>query len=138
DGSLARVADVIRARDAVAREFFAREPSRDWEASIPAETGAYLYALSALMESRSLAVDAGTGDGGLLEVLAPVYGRVVAVDRSDTQLARAHARATARGWENVDFVHGELDDPKIKEAVHGAKADAVFAARLLHHTPRPA
>ena len=139
DGSLARVADVIRARDAVARDFFERAPARDvTEAGVPAEMGAYLCALAPLLGRTNLALDAGTGSGGLLEVLAPFYDRVVAVDRSEAQLALARARSLARGWTNVDLVHGDIDGDAVKRALHGARADAVFAVRLLHHAPRPA
>jgi ArsR family transcriptional regulator len=142
DGSLGRIADVIRARDAVARDFFERPLTRE-DASVdgaPAELGAYLRALAPLIGSTRLAIDAGTGEGGLLEILAPVYDRVVAIDRSEAQLVRARARCEARGWSNVNLVHGELDDEAVKQALRetGAAADAVFAARLLHHAPRPA
>jgi DNA-binding transcriptional ArsR family regulator len=136
DGSLARVGDVLRAREAAAREFFAR-PSRAKVDALPAETGAYLAALARLLERRALALDAGTGDGRLLDVLAPVYDRVLAVDRSDAQLARARDRLAARGFDNVTLMHAELDAPDLRKAV-GAGADAVFAARVLHHAPRPA
>jgi ArsR family transcriptional regulator len=141
DGSLGRIADVIRARDAVARDFFERPLAREDASSdgAPAELGAYLRAFAPLIGSTRLAIDAGTGEGGLLEILAPVYDRVVAIDRSEAQLARARARCESRGWSNVALVHGELDDEAVKRALRetGA-ADAVFAARLLHHAPRPA
>ena len=140
DGSLGRIADVIRARDAVAREFFARvEPKGEAAVgAVPPELGAYLCALAPLLGRTELAIDAGTGHGGLLEVLAPVYGRVVAVDRSEAQLTLARARAETRGWTNVELVHGELDGDAVKRAVGRSLADAVFAVRLLHHAPKPA
>lgn len=136
DGSLAQVGDVLRAREAAARELFARPGKAKLEAP-PAEIGAYLSALAPLVARRSLALDAGTGDGRLLEVLAPVYERVVAVDRSDAQLARAKERLAARGYGNVTLVQAELDAPELRRAVGGG-AEAVFAARVLHHAPRPA
>ena len=77
DGSFERVVEVLRAREAAAHEFFAR-PSRSKVDALPAEMGAYLAALAPLLARRGLALDAGTGDGRLLEVLAPVYERVVA------------------------------------------------------------
>jgi DNA-binding transcriptional ArsR family regulator len=150
DGSLARVADVVRAREALAREFFARPANAKAKVdAAPAEMGAYLVALASLLPNRGLALDAGTGDGSLLEVLAPVYERVVALDRSEAQLARARERAAARGFSNVTFVQGELDGREVKRAVvertaragradaKVAGADAVFASRVLHHASQP-
>ncbi len=140
DGSLARVGDVVRMREAAAREFFAR-PAKARIDAIPSEIGAYLAAFAPLLSHRALAIDAGTGDGSLLEVLSPIYERVVAVDRSDAQLARARERVAARGFDNVTFVRGELDGRELLRAVRpGGKhegADAVFASRVLHHAPQP-
>ena len=135
DGSLKRLAEVIRARDAIARDYF--DAARGREPAAPAtEIGAYLAALAPLIESRKLAVDAGTGDGALLEVLAPVFERVVAIDRSEAQLAMARARVKHRGLQNVELVRGELDAPEVKKLVH-SKGDVVFAVRMLHHAPKP-
>ena len=135
DGSLARLAEIVRARDAVAREFFERPRGRE-SLGPPPEIGAYLTALAPLVAHRALAIDAGTGDGALLEVLAPVFEKVVAVDRSEAQLAMARARVKHRAFGNVEIVRGEIDGKDVVRA-YGGKADAVFAARLLHHAPRP-
>jgi|HubBroStandDraft_2_1064218.scaffolds.fasta_scaffold101083_1 DNA-binding transcriptional ArsR family regulator len=146
DGSLSRIGDVLRAREAAAREFFAR-PSKARVDVVPSEMGAYLAALAPLLARGGLALDAGTGDGRLLEALAPIYERVVAIDRSDAQIARARERARTRGFSNVTFVQGELDGPELLHAVglegnragkRSAGADAVFASRVLHHAPQPA
>lgn len=136
DGSLKRLADVIRARDAIARDYF--DAARGREPAAPAsELGAYLAAVAPLIERRKLAVDAGTGDGALLEVLSPIFERVVAIDRSEAQLAMARARVKHRGLSNVELVRGELDAADVKK-VCGGKADVVFAVRMLHHAPKPA
>ena len=135
DGSRSRVADVVRARDALGREFFARPAESSVTRPAP-ELGAYVRMLSPILARHGLAVDAGTGDGGLLDVLAPAYERVIAIDRSEAQLARARERVSLRRFENVAFALGELDSPEVFAAVAGG-ADAVFAARLLHHAPRP-
>jgi len=137
DGSLSRIADVLRERDRVAREFFAQAPAKDAAVFEPADaTAAYVAALARLLPNRRLAVDAGTGDGGLLDVLAPAFERVVAVDRSEAQLDRARARVAARGYENVKLLKSELGAAELREHV-GEGADVVFASRLLHHAPRP-
>ncbi|MDP9149577.1 MAG: class I SAM-dependent methyltransferase, partial [Myxococcota bacterium] len=111
-----------------------------------AELGAYLTALAPLLPRRALALDAGTGDGRLLEVLAPVYERVLAVDRSGEQLARARERVSSRGFANVTLFEGPLDAPELRRALgfsdgaaeSAAGADIVFASRILHHAPQPA
>ena len=136
DGSLARVEDVVRARDARTREFFARTGQRSDAPGVAAELPAYLFALKSLGARRRLAVDAGTGDGGLLDALAPLFDRVIALDRSEAQLELARARVRSRGFDNVELVRGEVDDSEVREAI-GDGADAVVAARMLHHAPRP-
>lgn len=139
DGSLSRISDVLRERDRVAREFFARAPegARDVTTAEPMDaTAAYIAALGRLLPSRSLAIDAGTGDGALLDVLAPVFDRVIAVDRSEVQLDRARQRVTARGYDNVTLLKSELGAAELRSHVD-VGADVVFASRLLHHAPRP-
>jgi DNA-binding transcriptional ArsR family regulator len=137
DGSLSKVAEVLRARDSAAREFFSRPGVTSGVQNLPSELGAYLAAIGQLLPNRSLAIDAGTGDGGMLDVLAPLFDRVVAVDRSEAQLARARERARHRGYGNVEFALGELDAAEVVKAA-GEGADAVFAVRVLHHAARPA
>lgn len=136
DGSLARVAGVVREREASAREFFSRPRERERVDGVDETALAYVATLSTLLPARGLAVDAGTGDGGLLDVLAPSFDRVVAIDRSPAQLEAARARVAQRGFRNVELLAGELGDPAVSERLAG-KADVVFAARILHHAPRP-
>jgi ArsR family transcriptional regulator len=138
DGSLARVPEVVRTRDVRTREFFSR-PSSDEEAiRFAPELPAYLFALgrASLADARGLAVDAGTGDGVLLDVLAPWFESVVALDRSEAQLARARRRVTAHGYDNVELVLGEVDADAATKRARG-RADLVCASRMLHHAPLP-
>ena len=121
EGSLARIAQVVRAREAASHEFFAR-PAKNGSTggsreSAPSEASAYWVALGQLLPRRALALDAGTGDGRLLEVLSPVFDRVVGVDRAAAQLARARDRIAARGLTNVTLVQGELDSPELRKAL---------------------
>ncbi len=133
DGSLARIADVIGQRDEVARAFFgaAGKGARELPSSQP-ELAPYLAAFAALIPHRELAIDAATGDGGLLEVLSPIFDKVIAFDREPAQLQRARARVEAHHLKNVTLIEGDIERVKVPAA------DVVFAARFLHHAPKPA
>ncbi len=137
DGSLARVPKVIQARDEEARVFFEQPSSAD-SVERGGDWSAYLTAFRTLLPRRGLAVDVGTGDGLLLELLAPLFERVVAVDRSAAQLEAAQRRLSARRYDHVDLVRADYDDPAVAARVSAlGGADAVFAVRLLHHAPKP-
>ncbi len=134
EGTLARVTELIRARDARTREYFAVEHiDAEPEAG---DLAAYLFALGGALPRHGLAVDAGTGDGTLLEAIAPLFARVIAVDRSEARLERARRRTVTRGYEHVELVCGEIDGDEVRHAV-GAGAQLVVAGRMLHHAPVP-
>ena len=140
EGRLERIASVVEARESAAHDFFAQARARpvEW----PSELPVYLTALAPLLQSRRLAIDVGTGDGSFLEVLAPVFDHVIAVDRSPAQLGVARRRVAARRYTHVTLLEAALGDGKLMEAVNahgdGAGADVVFASRVLHHASRPA
>ena len=137
DGTLDRVAAVVAAREVAGRDFFDKETS-DSEpvGSWPPELAAYLSALAPLISRRQLAIDVGTGHGSMLEVLAPVFERVVGVDRSNQQLSRARKRLMDRQYGNVELIRAALGDAALDRFED--RCDAVFAARVVHHAPRPA
>ena len=134
EGRVARIAGVVAARESAARDFFAK--ARGEGSPWPAELGVYLQALAPLVAHRALAVDVGTGDGSLLEVIAPIFDRVIAVDRSPAQLEVALQRVASRAHGHVELLEAALGDDTIVDAV-GEGADAVFSARVLHHAPKP-
>jgi DNA-binding transcriptional ArsR family regulator len=141
DGSLARLPKVLAAREETGRAFFEEQPGDALAAGglpDPAHL-AHLAALSPLLPGRALAIDVGTGEGALLDVLAPLYERVIAVDRSRSRLARCATRVAERGFHHVSLFPGSYDDVALVERVDAAGgADLVFAARTLHHASRPA
>lgn len=140
DGSLARIPAVVAAREDQGLSHF-EAPRTTATASVPAspEHLAHLAALSPLLSGRQLAVDVGTGDGLSLDVLAPLFSRVIAVERSRAQLARVAERVAARGFHHVSLFPGSYDDAALVERVDAAGgADLVFAGRTLHHASRPA
>ncbi len=139
DGSLARVPGVVAAREDHGRTHFeAVAPSAGATIASSPEHLAHLAALSLLLPARQLAIDVGTGDGLVLDVLAPLYQRVIAVERSRAQLARVAERVAQRGFHHVSLFSGSYDDSALIERVDAAGgADLVFAGRSLHHASRP-
>jgi ArsR family transcriptional regulator len=142
DGTLERIAVLIKQRDLVGQEFFAQGSAllADSEhAVVPDEFAAYLMAVAPLLGQRELALDVGTGEGRLLDVIAPLFERVIAVDREPAQLERAARRIELRGYRNVQLLQGDMRSPGVHAKVQAlGLADAVFASRILHHAPRPA
>jgi DNA-binding transcriptional ArsR family regulator len=141
DGSLARVPAVVAAREEQGRSHFERPATETSTTQVPAspEHLAHLSALSLLLPGRQLAVDVGTGEGLSLDVLGPLFARVIAVDRSQAQLARVAERVAARGFHHVSLFPGSYDDAALVQRVDAAGgADLVFAGRILHHASRPA
>ncbi len=136
DGSLSRVDRIIAARDDNGRAFFERVDDGQRPPQLAAELPSYALAMGWLLERRGLAVDAGTGDGALLDLLAPLFESVIAVDRSEAQLARARQRVQSRGYDNVRLVHSGAEGEVLRTEV-GTGADLVMASRLLHHAPLP-
>lgn len=140
DGSLARVAAVVRAREDEGRRFF--------EAGIPAPvtsvdtatgSGFLLPVLGPLLGNHGLCVDVGAGEGTLLPVLSPLFGRVIAVDRSAARLARCAATVASGGLDNVRLLEGSaFEGPLVHEEVTRlGGADVVMVVRTLHHAARP-
>ena len=140
DGSFARIAEVLSARDRATREYFARADGSTGEVEWPSELPAYLALLAPLLDRRRLAIDVGTGDGSLLDVLAPIFDHVIGIDRAEARLDQARSRIRRRGYDNVTLLATDYDAPTVADAVRqhgGGLADAVFASRVLHHSPRP-
>src|SRR5204863_56795 len=78
--SLARIASVVAQREEASRRFF--EEVAPSVPAPPSELAQWLPIIAPLLPRTELAVDLGTGEGSLLPLLSPIYGRVVAVDRS--------------------------------------------------------
>jgi DNA-binding transcriptional ArsR family regulator len=138
DGSLSRIPAVVATREEVGVKHFETVISLREATPTTPEHLAHLAAFSTLLESRDLAVDVGTGTGLSLDVLAPLYRRVIAVDRSQSQLALVAKRVAERGFSHVSLFPGSYDDVALLQRVDSAGgADLVFAGRSLHHASRP-
>jgi len=134
DGSLAKVASIVAAREELSRRFFDDAVEVEVAPRADAELSGWLPVLAPLLPGRALAIDVGTGEGTLLPLLSPIYERVIAVDRSPARLARCAARIASLGLPNVRLREGDVEDAGLAEEI-GPRggADLVVMARVLHH-----
>jgi len=148
DGSLARVERVVAQREEGAWKFFA-EPHAHHQHGAHGHGAGHVVVdqgllrmlpmFAPLIAPRALAVDAGAGEGALLPLLAPIFERVIAFDRSAARLARCAERVDARGLHNVRLLEGDVEAAHIVEEIERrGRADFVLMARVLHHVARPA
>lgn len=138
DGSLARVPLVVAAREEVGKRYFDDRAARPIAVSDAPDISSSVFALSLLLDDKSLALDVGTGDGALLDVLCPAFDRVIAIDRSEARIAEAQARARAHGFLNASLLVADVDDVALTERVQRlGRASACFVVRVLHHQARP-
>jgi DNA-binding transcriptional ArsR family regulator len=135
-GSLHRIPSIIAARELRTRAYFAEgvEDEGGWRPAM--ELPAYAMALSMVTSGRGIAIDVGTGNGALLDLLAPTYERVVAADRSSSRIEHAKERAANRGYANVQFVCADIEHDTAFNSISSG-ADALFASRMLHHASSP-
>jgi len=86
-------------------------------------------ALREVVASRELALDVCPGEGALLDVLCPIFARVVLLEAAVGSPSRAERRAVARGYLNVEVLKAEPSDALTRDLL-GAGADLVVAAYL--------
>jgi ArsR family transcriptional regulator len=132
DGSLAKIASIIAAREEASRRYFEEKRTPGTSEPVPAldsELTAWLPVLAPLLPGRALAVDVGTGEGTLLPLLSPLYERVIAVDRSPARLASCSARIAAWGLPNVRLLEGHVEDAGLAQDIgQRGGADLVLPA----------
>jgi ArsR family transcriptional regulator len=135
-GTRERIAKIVAARDARSRAYFAEQMHDENELETTAHVPVYALALSMMAPGRGLALDAGTGDGSLLDLLAPTYEYVFAIDCSAAQLERARERVERRGYSGVRLECTDVQSDVLRHTL-GGRLDALFASRMLHHASSP-
>jgi len=91
----------------------------------------YLHGLVGLLEPDWVFADLGCGTGPVAEAVAPVVGKVIAVDASEPMLAAARGRL--QRFDNVEVRRGELEALPLADGV----VDAATLMLVLHHLPDP-
>jgi SAM-dependent methyltransferase len=127
-----RLGQVLAKRRATSREFFASAAPR-WDAlraELFGETFG-IWALLGLLDPTLVIGDLGCGTGRLAEVLAPLVGRVVAVDGSTDMLDAARARLTPH--DNVEVRTGDIEALPLE----ADELDVALLSLVLHYLPDP-
>jgi len=128
-----RIRGVVAARHARSQEFFATTAGQ-WD-RVRADLfggGVEWMTLGGLLDPEAVVGDLGTGTGPLAAALAPLVGRVIAVDESPAMIRAARERL--RGSPNVELRAGALEALPID----AASLDLAFIVLVLHHLADPA
>lgn len=77
--------------------------------------------------------DLGAGEGTLSQMLAKHCQQVIAVDNSEKMVAYGSALAKKHGLTNLDYRHGDIEAPPIKDG----SVDVALLSQALHHAQSP-
>ena len=127
-----RLREVIASRRTDTRAFFGRVGG-DWQ-ELRHElfgTGFGAEAMLGLLNPNWVVADLGCGTGDAAERLAPVVGKVIAVDREPAMLNACRKRLKAFG--NVTVMEGDVTDLPLADS----SLDAAILMLVLHHAPDP-
>lgn len=80
------------------------------------------------------AVEIGPGEGDFLVTLSKLFKQIIAIDNSESMLAKSQTLITDKAINNVSFALGDT----AFAATQNLQADCVIANMVLHHTPNPA
>jgi DNA-binding transcriptional ArsR family regulator/protein-L-isoaspartate O-methyltransferase len=122
----ARINDIVKRRDPRTHELLSLERELPAPRSVADETPLYLAALRRIVPARDLVIDASPGSGALLDVLAPIFRRVVALESPGaSRPSRAEQHANLRGYSNVSVIFGDVRAEPVRTELSGA-ADLVL------------
>ncbi len=133
---LDRRAETLRSRNAPAEKYF-DAVGADWDdisVRLLDDPMRERALLTGLPPSDKVVSDIGAGTGQSFSVLAPLVGKLIAIEPSAKMRESAQRRIDEHGWTNIEIREGSLEDLPLDEA----EADAAFCNMVLHHSPRPA
>ena len=131
----ARLETCLERRVRSSHEFYARiAPTWDRLRAGLDLDGLHAALLAGMLPATFEWVDAGTGTGALLPVLAPGARRLWGIDRSPEMLAEAGRRVATLRLANVTLVRADLASLPFANA----SVDGVCSLLALHHAARPA
>jgi len=115
------------------RAYFDRVAASFGDELLPGRTWEGLARAVLQLAPRARYADLGIGDGLLTLMLAEVATEVAAVDLSAEMLSQLETRAKAKGFSNITYVEGDIEDLPLADASY----DVVVASQALHHARAP-
>ncbi len=102
-------------------------------AAIDSFAGVGYFLDLAAIEPGDVVLDLGSGSGtdSLLAALAAAEGRVVGIDMTDEQLAKARRLAEEAGIGNAEFRRGIIEEPPVE----GGSVDCVISNGVVNLSP---
>ncbi len=132
-GDMINLSRIIDRRNDQARVFFNQVAGRFDRCYGPGRSWQAFGHLLLRMLPGIIVADLGAGEGLLSELLACRCKHVIAVDNSEEIVAFGTAKAKRNGLENLEFRHGDLENPPIE----ANSVDLVILSQALHHSETP-
>ena len=125
---------VRRKRQDKTREYFNQLAGKFGRAYCPGRTWEGVSHLLFALTPPLVIADLGAGEGTISQLLAKRAKRVIAVDNSEKMVEFGAALAKKHGFKNLEFRHGDLEDPPIPAGT----VDLALLSQALHHAASPA
>lgn len=130
----ARLQGILADRRARTRDFFAGIADRwDLIRTRYEHPDIRLGVLGGLVDPRLKVLDIGTGTGAMLPVLGAAADLMIALDNSESMLARARALCLGAGLDRVRFTRADVARLPFADGAF----DACCCSMVLHHVARP-
>src|SRR5438876_4665901 len=119
----------LRKRQDKAREYFDELAGKFGRSYVPGRSWKALsHALISLVPQLTI-VDLGAGEGTLSQLLAKSARKVIAIDNSPKMVEFGSKLAKKRGFTNLEYRLGDLEDPPIANE----SVDLVLLSQALHY-----
>ena len=125
---------VLRKRQDAAREYFDQLAGKFGRHYCPGRTWEGVAHLLFALTPPLVIADLGAGEGTLSQLLAKRAKKVIAVDNSEKMVEFGVELARKHHFENLEFLHGDIEDPPIPEGT----VDLALLSQALHHAASPA
>jgi ubiquinone/menaquinone biosynthesis C-methylase UbiE/biotin operon repressor len=123
----------LKKRQDKARDYFNQLAGKFGRAYCPGRTWEGVAHLLFALTPPLVVADLGAGEGTISQLLAKRAKKVIAIDNSEKMVKFGAALALKHGFKNLEFRHGDLEDPPIPAGT----VDLALLSQALHHALSP-